>query len=60
MWQKGRRDLDVVMNHLALGEAGLRPKHLVEIRDREGATLDDQFSFLAHEYDNLSHHDVLL
>ena len=52
MRQKDGRDLDVVMNHLAFGEAGLRLKHLVEIRDREGATLDDQFSFLAHESKN--------
>ena len=48
MRQKHGRDLDVVVDQLALGEAVLRIKDLVEIGNREGSAFDDQFSFLAH------------
>ena len=41
MRQKHRRDLDVVIDQLALGEAVLRIKDLVEIGNREGSAFDD-------------------
>ena len=44
MRQKDRRDLDVVVDQCALGEAVFRIKDLVEIRDREGSAFDDQFA----------------
>ncbi len=38
--QQHRRDLRVVVEHLALGRAGARVEHLVEVADRQGAALD--------------------
>ena len=38
--QQHRRDLGVVVEHLALGGAGARVEHLVEVADLEGAALD--------------------
>ena len=48
MREENRRDLDVVVDHLALGEPGFRPEHLVEIGDRQLAAFHDQLGFFAH------------
>jgi hypothetical protein len=40
MRQQHRRDADVIVDDLRLGEAGLGIQHLVEIRDEERALGD--------------------
>ena len=54
MREQDRRDPDVVIDELSLGEPGLRVQHLVQIRDRQFAALDDQLGFIAHAFANLS------
>jgi hypothetical protein len=54
VWEEDGGDLDVIMNHLALGKSGFRVEHLVEIRDGEFAVFDDEFGFLAHGWKNQS------
>ena len=45
--EERRRDLRVVVEHLALGRAGARVEHLVEVADGEGAAVDVDLE-LAH------------
>ena len=45
MRQQDRRDPDVIIDHLALGETDLRVKNLVQVRNRELFSFNDQFSF---------------
>ena len=48
MRQKHRRDPDVVIDHLAFGEADFRIKNLVQVRNRELFSFNDEFSFFWH------------
>src|SRR6266516_829726 len=46
--QKNRRDPDVVIDYLALGEANFRVENLVQVRNRELFSFNDEFSFFWH------------
>src|SRR6266496_6546058 len=48
MPQKDWRDPDVVIDHLALGEPNFRVENLVQVRNRELFTFNDEFSFFWH------------
>ena len=48
MRKKHRRDADVVIDYLAFGEAGLRIQDLVQIRNRELFSFNDEFGFIGH------------
>src|SRR6266545_8337554 len=46
--QKHRRDPDVVIDHLRLGETRLRVKHLVQVRYLKLPIVDDEFRLPGH------------
>src|SRR5436309_10833216 len=46
--QKNRRDPDIVIDHLAFGEPDFRVENLVQVRNRELFTFNDEFSFFWH------------
>jgi hypothetical protein len=48
MREEDRRDLDVIMNQVALGKAVLRIQDFVQIRDRQSAAFDYELRFLTH------------
>jgi hypothetical protein len=49
MRQKRRRNADVVIDHLRLGETGPRVKHLVQVRYLKFSIVDDEFRLLGHQ-----------
>jgi hypothetical protein len=48
MRQKDWRDPDVVIDDLAFGEADFRVKNLVQVRNREPFSFNNEFSFFRH------------
>src|SRR6476646_142203 len=48
MRQKHRRDLNVVIDYLPLGEADLRIENLVQVRDRELFSVNYELGFFRH------------
>src|SRR5947207_9335902 len=48
MRQQHRRNANVVVDYLTFRESGFRIEDLVEVRDRELFSLDDQLRLIAH------------
>src|SRR5438874_3913328 len=48
MWQKDGRDPDVVVDHLAFAEPDFRVENLVQVRNREIFSFNDEFRFVWH------------
>src|SRR5438105_6797034 len=57
MRQEHRRDLDVVIDDLALGEPDFRVKHLVQVRDRKLFPFDNELGFLGHYFSSTDYAD---